>query len=63
MIIRFSALYSMVIYAASLPFIIKFILECFNYNVDLDSVFIIGTVTYIIFILRHIKAQILGRIS
>ncbi|CAI3680584.1 Conserved hypothetical protein [Clostridium neonatale] len=63
MIIRYSALYSMVIYAAILPFIIKIILECFNYNVDLDSVFIIGTVTYIIFILRHIKAQILGRIS
>ena len=53
----------MVIYAATLPYIIKIILECFNYNVDLDSVFIIGTVTYIIFILRHIKAQILGRIS
>ncbi len=63
MIIRYSALYSMVIYASTLPFIIKIILESINYSVNLDSVFIIGTVTYIIFILRHIKEQIIGKIS
>lgn len=63
MIIKYSALYSIVIYASTLPFIIKIILESFNSRVNLDSVFIIGTVTYIIFILRHIKAQIIGKIN
>lgn len=59
MIIKYTALYSMVLYAATLPFIIKTILESIELNVNLDNVFIIGTLTYIIFILKHIKAQIL----
>lgn len=63
MIIRYSALYSIVIYASTLPFIIKIILESFNSRVNLDSVFVIGTVTYIIFILKHIKAKIMGKIN
>lgn len=61
MIIKYSALYSMVVYAATLPFIIKIILESFDSSVNLDSVFIVGTVTYIIFILKHIKAQIIEK--
>ncbi|MBE6072612.1 MAG: DUF1189 domain-containing protein [Clostridium butyricum] len=59
MIIKYTALYSMALYAATLPFIIKIILESIELNVNLNNVFIIGTLTYIIFILKHIKTQIL----
>jgi len=59
MVVKYIALYSLTIYAATLPLIAKTILETVNPNINFDTMFIIGTLTYVVLILKHIKDEII----
>ncbi len=59
MVVKYMALYSLTIYAATLPLIAKTILETVNPNINFDTMFIIGTLTYVVLILKHIKDEII----
>ena len=59
MVVKYMALYSLTIYAATLPLIAKTILEMVNPNINFDTMFIIGTLTYVVLILKHIKDEII----
>lgn len=63
MMVKYSALYSLTIYAATLPLIIETILEIINTNADFEMIFMAGTLTYLILILRYIKADIIENIK
>jgi len=63
MIIRYGALWALVIYASTLPLIIVTILEIIRPDVDFEVTFIVGTLTYIIIIFKSIKAEIIERFS
>lgn len=63
MVVKYSALYSIILYASTLPLIIQTILEVLNPNVNLDTVFIVGTLTYTILILRYIKIDIIENMN
>lgn len=63
MMVKYSAMYSLTLYAATLPLIIKIILETIDSSVDLNTVFVIGTLIYVIFILNHIKHDIIEKIN
>ena len=59
MVVKYTALYSVTLYAATLPLIIQIILESFNPYISFDTMFIIGTLTYVVLILKHIKDEII----
>ena len=63
MIVKYMALYSLTLYAATLPLIIQTILELANPNINFDTMFIIGTLTYVILILSYIKDEIIKNIN
>ena len=63
MVVKPTALYSLTLYAATLPLIIQTILEAVNSNISFDTMFIIGTITYVTLILKYIKDEILNNIS
>jgi len=63
MIVKYMALYSLTLYAATLPLIIKTLLETVNPNINFDTMFIIGTLTYVILVLKYIKDEIIKNIS
>lgn len=63
MVVKYMALYSLTLYAATLPLIIKIILEVINPNTSFDTMFIIGTLTYVTLILKYIKDEILKSIN
>lgn len=63
MIVKYLALYSLTLYAATLPVIIQTILEGFNPNIDFSTMFIIGTLTYVVLILKHIKDEIIKNMN
>jgi hypothetical protein len=63
MIVKYIALFSLTLYAATLPLIIQAILEGFNPNIDFDTMFIIGTLTYVLLILKYIKDEIIRKMS
>ena len=63
MIVKYTALYSLTLYAATLPLIIQIILEAVNPNVSFDTMFIIGTLTYVVLILKYIKDEIIKKLS
>ena len=63
MVVKYTALYSLTLYAATLPLIIKTILETVNPNINFDTMFIIGTLTYVILILKYIKDEIIKNLS
>lgn len=63
MMVKYQALYSLTIYAATLPLIIETILEIINPNIDFELVFMAGTLTYVILILKYIKADIIENIK
>lgn len=63
MVVKYMALYSLTLYAATLPLIIKTILEVINPNVNFDTMFIIGTLTYVTLILKYIKDEILKNLN
>ena len=59
MVVKYTALYSVTLYAATLPLIIQTILESVNPDISFDAMFIIGTLTYVILILKYIKYEII----
>ena len=59
MVVKYSALYSVTLYAATLPLIIQTILESVNSDINFDAMFIMGTLTYVILILKYIKDEII----
>lgn len=59
MIVKYLALYSLTLYAATLPLIFETILEIVNPNINFDTMFIMGTLTYVILILKYIKDEII----
>ena len=59
MVVKYTALYSVTLYAATLPLIIQTILESVNPDISFDAMFIIGTLTYVILILKYIKDEII----
>ena len=63
MVVKYTALYSLTLYAATLPLIIQTILESVNPNISFDTMFIIGTLTYVILILKYIKDEIIKNIN
>lgn len=63
MIVKYMALYSLTLYAATLPLILKTILELVNPNINFDTMFILGTLTYVILILKYIKDEIIKNIN
>ena len=63
MIVKYIALYSLTLYAATLPLIIKTVLETLNPNINFDTIFIMGTLTYVILVLKYIKDEIIKSIS
>ena len=63
MIVKYMALYSLTLYAATLPLIIKTLLETVNPNINFDTMFIIGTLTYVILVLKYIKDEIIKNIN
>lgn len=63
MVVKYSAMYSLTLYASTLPLIIKIILEIIDPNVNLNNVFIIGTFIYVIFILNYIKYDIIEKLN
>jgi len=59
MVVKYMALYSLTLYAATLPLIIKTLLETVNPNINFDVMFIIATLTYLILVLKYIKEEII----
>lgn len=59
MVVKYRALYALTIYAATLPLIAKTILEMINPNINFDTMFIVGTLTYVVLILKHIRDEII----
>ncbi|WP_244834172.1 DUF1189 family protein [Clostridium sp. BJN0001] len=62
MIVKYMALFSISVYAATLPLIITTILECFNLGVNLDIVFIVGNTMYVCFSLFNIKQELINNL-
>lgn len=58
-----SAMYSLAIYASTLPSIILIPFRVIRPDVYFDTAFVAGTVIYIIFILRYIKKDLLKKIK
>lgn len=63
MVVKYKALWSLVIYASTLPLIILTILNLLKPNIDFDFTFIGGTLAYVILTLRHIKNEIIQKLS
>lgn len=63
LIVKYFALYSLTLYAATLPVIMQTILEIINPDISFDTMFIIGTLTYVILILKYIKDDIIHSIN
>lgn len=63
MVVKYIALFSLTLYAATLPLIIQVILEGINPNIDFNTMFIIGTLTYVILILKYIKDEIIKNMN
>jgi hypothetical protein len=63
MVVKYTALYSLTLYAATLPLIVQTILEIVNPDISFDTMFIIGTLTYVVLILKYIKDEILKNLT
>ena len=63
MVVKYTALYSLTLYAATLPLIIQTILEAVNPDISFDTMFIIGTLTYVVLILKYIKDEIIKNLN
>ncbi|OOM76245.1 DUF1189 family protein [Clostridium sp. BL-8] len=63
MVVKYIALYSVTLYAATLPLIIQTALETINPDINFDSMFIAGTLTYVLLILKYIKDEIINNID
>ncbi|SFC69397.1 DUF1189 domain-containing protein [Clostridium uliginosum] len=62
-VMKYSVLYSVSLYAATLPFLFQTVLELIFPNIYLDTMFIVGTLVYVIFILKYIKSEMLDKIN
>lgn len=63
MLVKYKALWLLVIYSSTLPLIIITVLSILKPNVNYDITFIGGTLTYVIIILKYIKSQIIENIT
>lgn len=63
MIVKYKALWSLVIYASTMPLIILTVLNILKPNINFDLTFIGGTFTYVILTLKHIKNEIIQKLS
>lgn len=63
MVVKYIALYSVTLYAATLPLIIQTILESIKPGIDFSTMFIVGTFTYVILILKYIKDKIISNLD
>jgi len=63
MVVKHIALYSLTLYAATLPLMVQIVLELFNPNISFDTMFIVGTLTYVILILKYIKDEIIKKLT
>jgi hypothetical protein len=63
MVVKYMALYSLTLYAATLPLIIQIVLETINPNINFDNMFIVGTLTYVMLILKYIKDEIIKNLN
>lgn len=63
MLVKYKALWLLVIYSSTLPLIFVTLIEILKPNVNFDFTFIGGTLTYVIIVLKHIKKQIIDNIS
>ncbi|EKQ52429.1 MULTISPECIES: DUF1189 family protein [unclassified Clostridium] len=63
MVVRYKALFSLTLYAATLPLIIQSILEIVKPDINFDTMFIIGTLTYVILILKYLKDEIIKNLN
>lgn len=63
MVVKYKALWSLVIYASTMPLIIITILNLLKPNIDFDITFIGGTFTYVVITLKHIKNEIIQKLS
>lgn len=63
MIMKYSALWALTIYSSTLPLLIITILQILRPDVDFEATFIIGTLTYLFFIFKNIKLEIIERFS
>ena len=63
MLVKYKALWLLVIYSSTLPLITITILNILKPNVNFDLTFIGGTLTYVILILKNIKKQIIDNLS
>ena len=63
MLVKYKALWLLVIYSSTLPLITITILNILKPNVNFDFTFIGGTLTYVILILKNIKKQIIDNLS
>ena len=63
MIVKYKALWSLVIYSSTFPLTILIILNILKPNINFDFTFIGGNLVYIILTLRHIKDEIIQKLS
>lgn len=63
MVVKYMALWSLVIYSSTMPLIILTVLNILRPNINFDFTFIGGTLTYVILTLKHIKNDIIQRLS
>lgn len=63
MVVKYKALWSLVIYSSTLPFLLVTALEVFNPNVNFNTAFILGNLTYLIIILISIKSEIIEKLK
>ena len=62
MLVKYKALWLIVIYSSTLPLIIVTIFNILKPNVNFEITFIGGAITYVIIILKYIKSQIISNI-
>lgn len=63
MLVKYKALWLIVIYSSTLPLIIVTIFNILKPNVNFEITFIGGAITYVIIILKYIKSQIISNIA
>ena len=56
---KYTILYSLSLYVCTLPFIFQTILQIIFPTIKLDTMFIVGTLVYVIFILKYIKDEMI----
>lgn len=63
MLVKYKALWLIVMYSSTLPLIIVTIFNILKPNIDFNITFIAGCLTYVIILLKYIKSQIIANIT